>query len=58
MDEKTTMHREVFAVKACHMLGMTIDEASKVLAMDTEHVRLLFTLIEDDWIDFEAMIDD
>ena len=58
MDEKIAMQRDAFAVKACHMMGKTIEETSKVLAMEPEQVRLMYMLIENDWIDWDAMIDD
>jgi hypothetical protein len=58
MDEKITMQRDAFAIKACHMMGKTAAEASKVLAMEPEFVDIMYALIEDDLIDFDATIDD
>ena len=58
MNEKISMQRDAFAVKACHMMGKTIDEASRLLAMDHEQVDLMYTLIEADMVDFDAGIDD
>lgn len=58
MDEKITMQRDAYAVKACHMMGKSIEEASKLLVMDKIQVRLMYRMIEADMIDFDAGIND
>ena len=58
MDEKITMQRDAFAVKACRMMGKTVEEASRLLAMDHYQVKLMYMFIEKDRIDFNAGIDD
>lgn len=58
MDEKITMQRECFAVKACHMMGKSVEETCRVLEMDKYQVMLMYSMIEKDMIDFDAGIDD
>lgn len=58
MNEKITMQRDAFAVKACHMMGKSIEEAGKLLAMDYTQVELMYAMIDADMIDFDAGIDD
>ena len=58
MDEKITMQRDAYAVKACHMMGKSIEEASRLLAMDKIQVRMMYRMIDADMIDFDAGIDD
>lgn len=58
MDEKINMQRQAFAVKACHMMGKTYEEAGRLLSLDPLHVKLMYTLIDKDMIDFDAGIDD
>ena len=58
MEERIAEQRDAFAVKACHMLGKSVEEASRLLVMDVEQVRLMYMLIEEDMIDFDAGIDD
>lgn len=58
MDEKIIMQKEAFAVKACHMMGKSVEEASRLLAMDSNQVEIMYSLIDADMIDFNAGIDD
>ena len=58
MDEKITMQRDCFAVKACHMMGKSAEEASRLLEMDKYQVAMMYRMIEADMIDFDAGIND
>lgn len=57
MEEKIKLQREAFAVKACHMMGKSVEEASRVLSMDPIAVRFIYRFIEADMIDFESGVD-
>lgn len=58
MNEKIIMQREAFAVKACHMMGKSVEEAGRLLSMDIRQVRMMYKLIDADMIDFDSGIDD
>lgn len=53
-DEMVDMQRECFAVKACHMMGFSVEKCAEVLHMEVGQVNLLYKMIEKDKIDFEA----
>lgn len=52
-DEKTREQRDCFAVKACHMMGKTVEETSKLLNMSETEVKVVYRFIEKDMIDFD-----
>lgn len=58
MNEKIIMQKEAFAVKACHMMGKSAEEASRLLSMDIHQVSMLYRFIDADMIDFDSGIDD
>lgn len=57
-EAKIEMQRDCFAVKACHMMGKSVEEAARLLAMEVHDVATLYHMIEVDVIDFNAGIDD
>lgn len=58
MEERIRDQRTCFAVKACHMMGKSVEEASRLLAMDPIEVRFMYNMIEKDMVDFDSGIDD
>lgn len=54
MDEKIQFQRDAFAIFACKMLEKTVDETAKVLAMDVNEVRIIYSYIDADRIDFNS----
>lgn len=57
-NELITMQREAYAIKACHMMGKTVEETAHLLEMVKSKVRLVYYFIENDLIDFDSGIDD
>lgn len=54
MDEKIQYQRDAFAILACKMLGKTVDETARVLAMDVIYVRVVYGFIDSGTIDFDS----
>jgi len=52
--EMIEMQKECFAVKACHMMGFSIEKCCEVLHMEYHQVKMLYSMIEKDKIDFES----
>lgn len=52
--KKIRYQRDAFAVLACKMLGKTVDETAKALAMDADQVRIIYAYIDADRIDFNS----
>lgn len=57
-EERILDQRTGFAVKACHMMGKTIEETCSLLAMNYPDVELFYDLIDADIADFDSGIDD
>ena len=54
MNKRIGEQRDAFAVLACYQLGKTVKETATVLGMEERFVRLMYSLIRDDMIDFES----
>jgi hypothetical protein len=57
-EEMISDQRTMFAIKACHMMGYSIEKTARLIDMDEYQIRFLYGLIDDDCIDFNAGIDD
>ena len=56
MEEKIMYQRLAFAIKACHMMGKTIQETAKLLVMPEPEVDIVYAMIDEDLIDFNEEI--
>ena len=52
MSRRIGEQRDAFAVLACYQLGKTVKETATVLGMEEVHVRLVYSMIRKDQIDF------
>lgn len=52
--EQVDDQRFAFAVKACHMMGYDAEKAADLLEADVLQIRAIYTLIENNLIDFNS----
>ena len=50
--EQVDDQRFAFAIKACHMMGYDAEKAADLLEADVLQIRAIYTLIENNLIDF------
>ena len=53
-EEQGDEQRFAFAVKACHMMGYDAEKAADLLEADVLQIRAIYTLIENNLIDFDS----
>ena len=52
--EQVDDQRFAFAIKACHMMGYDAEKAADLLEADVLQIRAIYTLIENNLIDFNS----
>ena len=52
--EQIDNQRFAFAIKACHMMGYDAEKAADLLEADALQIRAIYTLIENNLIDFDS----
>ena len=52
--EQVDDQRFAFAIKACHMMGYDAEKAAAVLDADVLQIKSIYTLIENNVIDFNS----
>ena len=52
--EQVDSQRFAFAIKACHMMGYDAEKAADLLEADVLQIRAIYTLIENNLIDFDS----
>ena len=52
--EQVDDQRFAFAIKACYMMGYDAEKAADLLEADVLQIRAIYTLIENNLIDFNS----
>ena len=52
--EQIEDQRLCYAVKACHLMGFSVEQTADLLVADITQVQMLYTFIEQDMIDFNS----
>ena len=52
--EQVDDQRFAFAIKACHMMGYDAEKAADLLEADVMQIRAIYTMIDNDLIDFDS----